>query len=157
MSMLPIEPKDYSDGRTKQSFKDETDINKILSRAQKTGTVSHLAKHQPMYGDYANFDFVENERMLVKAREIFDELPSEIRKEFRNSPGEFFEFANDPANVDRLDTLLPALAAPGRQNIDVSGRTPPDVSLPPQAALNQATPTPEVATSFNAPTEPTEA
>jgi len=154
MSMLPIEPKDYSDGRTKQAFKDETDINKILHRAQQTGTVSHLAKHQPFYGDFANFDFVENERMLVKAREIFDELPSEIRKEFRNSPGDFFEYANDPAHRDRLDSLLPALAQPGRQHIDVSGRTEP---LPPQAALNQATPTEEVATTFNAPTEPTEA
>ena len=36
----------YKDGRTKQSFRDETDINQIMKRAQVTGTISHLNKHE---------------------------------------------------------------------------------------------------------------
>lgn len=120
MSMTKYPKKlDYSDGRTKQAYKDETDINRILSRAQKTGTISHLAKHQPQYGDFADFDFFENSNKLIQGRQIFDELPSEIRREFNQSPAEFFQFVNNPENTDRLSELLPSLAQPGRQNISV--------------------------------------
>jgi len=111
----------YNDGRVKQSFKDETDINKILKRAQKTGTISHLAKHQAKYGDFADFDFFGNMQMIAKGREIFDDLPSEIRSEFHQSQTEFFDYVNDPENKDRLEKLLPGLVAPGRENINPQG------------------------------------
>ncbi len=100
-------------GRTKQSFKDSCDVNKILKKAQKTGTISHLNKHQATYGDLSGFDFTEAQMQLAKAGEIFDDLPSEIRREFDNSPAKFFEFANDVDNVDKLGELLPAIAEPG--------------------------------------------
>ncbi len=127
----------YKDGRTKQSFRDETDINKILQRAQKTGTISHMAKHEGKYADFSGFDFFESTIMLTKGREIFDDLPSELRNEFSNSPADFFNYVNDPANKDRLGTLLPALAAPGRQNLDVSGTSATADTTPP-AAGNEA-------------------
>lgn len=135
------EPLDYSDGRTQQAFKDETDINRIMQRAQVTGTISHLAKHQARYADFSDFDFVENERKLVEAREMFDGLPAEIRKEFNQRPQEFFEFVTNPENAERLPELLPALAKPGRQNVPVDRQRAPA----PSGAPN---PTPE------APTEP---
>ncbi len=116
----------YKDGRTKQSFKDETDINKLLHRAQKAGTLSHLQKYEGTYGDFAEFDFFEANLQLTKGREVFDALPSEIRTEFHQSPAEFFNYVNDPANADELRKKLPGLAQPGRQNIDMSGKTPPD-------------------------------
>ena len=118
----------YKDGRTKQSFKDETDIRKILHRAHKTGTMSHLEQHQGSYGDFAEFDFMESIIMLTKGREIFDTLPSEIRSEFNQSPEEFFAYVNDPSNRDDLEKKLPGLAEPGRQNIDMSGKTDPEVN-----------------------------
>ncbi len=118
--MLGTKQPKYKDGRTKQSFRDETDINKILKRAQKTGTISHLAKHEARYGDFSTFDFFESQLMLTKGREIFDDLPSELRNEFNNSQAAFFAYVNDPANKDRLGELLPALAEPGRQNIAVT-------------------------------------
>ncbi len=127
MSMHSIsQPTSYPDGRTKQSFKDETDINKILKRAQKTGTISHLNKHEGRYADFSDFDFFTNLQMLSQGREIFDDLPSEIRREFNNSPAGFFKYVNDPENKDRLAELLPALAEPGRQNVDVRGNMPAD-------------------------------
>jgi len=134
MSMRGTKQPTYKDGRTKQSFKDETDINKILQRAQKTGTISHLNKHQAMYGDFANYDFFNNTLMLTKGREVFDDLPSELRREFSNSPAEFFQYVNDPENKDRLKELLPALAEPGRQNIATSGITPADAPSEPEAS-----------------------
>ncbi len=121
-----VQVQEYTDGRTKQSFKDETDINKILHRAQKAGTLSHLQKYEGQYGDFSDFDFMDAQIQLTKGREIFDALPSEIRKEFSNSQAAFFEYVNKPGNAGKLRQKLPALAQPGRQNIDVSGRSAPD-------------------------------
>ena len=114
MSMLPIEEKVYDDGRTKQSFKDATDINKILRKAQKTGTLSHLQKHGGFYADFADFDFDEAKLALARATSIFEELPSEVRADFKQDPAAFFGYVNDPKNAGKLSELLPALAEPGR-------------------------------------------
>ncbi len=123
---------EYKDGRTKQAFRNETDINKILAKAQKTGVISHMAKHQPQYGDFAEFDFLEVQTKLAEGRQMFAELPSEIRSEFNQDPAEFFDFVNDPENADRLPELLPALAQPGRQNIQPDAQLDPPADDPPE-------------------------
>lgn len=143
MSQFKIKEKIYDDGRTKQAFKDSTDINKILKKAQKAGTLSHLQRHGAFYGDFADFDFDDAQFALARARSIFDELPSEVRAEFGQNPGNFFAFVNDPANSDRLGELLPAIAEPGRHPAVVSAAakaeqakvpevTPAEASEPPQ-------------------------
>jgi len=138
MSQLgTTQPKKYKDGRTKQSFRDETDINIIMKRAQKTGTISHLNKHEGIYGDFAGYDFFANTLMLTRGREIFDELPPELRSEFENSPADFFKYVNDPENKDRLDVLLPGLAEPGRQNLTIK---PPTADEAAAAAASEAVP-----------------
>lgn len=117
MSMGPIFNSDkYEDGMTKQAFKDSTDINKIISTFQRKGTLSHLAKYEPVYGDFTDMpDLLEAQARLDRGNAIFAELPSEIRREFKQSPAAFFAFVNDPANSDRLQELLPQLAKPGTQ------------------------------------------
>ncbi len=129
---------DYKDGRVKQSFKDETDINKILKLAQKSGTISHLNKYEARYGDFANFDFFEAQLQLAKGGEIFDALPSEVRREFNQSPAQFFKYVNDPERIGRLKKLLPDLAKPGRQNISVGGDLPADAAKVADAAAAPA-------------------
>lgn len=114
MSMFPKENPIYDDGRTKQAFKDQTDINKMLKRSATVGALSHLERYGGEYGDFAEFDFFEAQVQLARCREIFDHLPSEVRKEFAGDPQQFFNFCNDPENVTRLATLLPELAEPGR-------------------------------------------
>ena len=118
-------------GRTKQSFKDSTDINKMLAKAQKAGTLSHLQKHGAYYGDFANAptDLFEAKAMLDRGGEIFAELPSEIRNEFKNDQIEYWKFVNDPANKDRLAEVLPQIAKPGAFFPDVSPQTPPGALL----------------------------
>ncbi len=110
-----VTPKVYDDGRTKQSHRDETDIVKIMARFDKTGTISHLVKHEGVYADFSDFDFHEQTSMLTRGREIFDDLPAELRKEFGQSPAAFFAYVNDPANEKELRKKLPALAQPGQQ------------------------------------------
>ena len=120
----------YDDGRTKQSFKDETDIEKIMARADVTGTISHLAKYEGVYADFSDFDFHTQNNMLTRGASIFADLPAEVRREFRESPAAFFEFVNDPKNIEDLRKKLPALAKPGRQITQV---TAPDADK--EAAL----------------------
>jgi len=110
-----IQIQKYEDGRTKQSFKDSTDIKKIMARFDKTGTISHLSKFEGVYADFSDFDFHEQNTMLARGNEIFAALPAEIRREFSQSPAKFFEYVNDPANAKDLRGKLPGLAEPGNQ------------------------------------------
>lgn len=116
MSTLPtFNSDDYSDGRTKQSFKDETDINQILARAWRGGAISHLAKYGATYGDFSDIDdLLTAHQRLEKGQQIFNELPAELRREF-GTPAKFYNYVNDPANADKLERVLPQLAKPGRQ------------------------------------------
>ena len=105
----------YEDGRTKQAFKDSCDINKILKKAQRAGSLSHVQKYPAMvYGEFENFDLLEAHNKVQRARDIFADLPSEIRNEFGNDAFKFAGFASDPANREKLAQLLPAIAEPGR-------------------------------------------
>lgn len=115
---------EYKDGRTKQAFKDATDINKILVKAAKTGAVNHLSRYQPEYGDFTDMpDLLEAHQRLERANQIFNELPGEIKREFGQSPEAFFAFANDPANIDKLKQMLPEVAELG--DSDLVQRTGP--------------------------------
>lgn len=127
----------YEDGRTKQAFKDDTDINKILDRAAKGSTISHLAKHGAVYGDFSDIgDLLQSQERLQRGIAIFQELPGEVRKEFNNSAGEFFEFVNNPANTERLSEVLPALSKQGKQMPVI--RPTPDAQATPR--VNPETP-----------------
>jgi hypothetical protein len=141
----------YVDGRTKQAFKDATDINKILYKAQKTGTISHLQKHQGAYGDFSDIDdLLTAHQRLQRGQEIFDDLPSEVRREFDQDLGKFFNYVNDPQNVDKLADLLPGLAKRGDQVPDIGKR----IAQATGGASLGADPTPPPAEPVAAPTEP---
>jgi hypothetical protein len=47
-------------------------------------------------------DYKEALEMINSSMESFMGLPSDIRKLFDNDPGEFFEFATNPANADKM-------------------------------------------------------
>lgn len=117
----------YEDGRTKQSFKDSTDINKLLAKAARGESISHLAKHGAVYSDFSDIDdLLHAHSRLQKGREIFDDLPGEIKREFNQDAGAFFKFVNDPQNQDKLSDVLPALAQRGTQ-LPPGKRTPSNI------------------------------
>ncbi len=117
--------------RTKQSFSDECNINNIISRYQISGTVSHLAKHEANYGFATSADLHEAMNIVSTAESMFAELPSEVRREFGNSPMRFLDFVQDEENVGKLGDLLPALAAPGDQLPQVDRGVLPPVLVDP--------------------------
>lgn len=138
MSFIKIERRKYKDGLTKQSFKDQCDINKILKKAQQTGSIAHLAKYdKAVYGEFnQNFDLLTARRQIERANEIFADLPSEVRSEFGNDALKFVQFAGDPANNDKLAELIPAIARPGDYfpNPVARGGGGAGMATPPKAA-----------------------
>ena len=106
----------YDDGKTKQQFADQCDVNKILKRAEKAGGLSHVNKYpEKTYGEFdGEFGLLEARERIGRADKIFQELPAEVRKEFGNDALQFVAFAGDPANNDKLQELIPAIAEPGR-------------------------------------------
>ena len=84
--------------RTKQSFKEECDINNIMARYVKTGVLEFAARHQPQYGDFTGYDFQTAQDTVAKGKTMFAELPAQIRERFENSPAKFLDFVSNPAN-----------------------------------------------------------
>jgi hypothetical protein len=138
MSMMETFKSDeYTDGRTKQAFKDQTDINKILAKAATGQTITHLAKHEAAYGDFSDYeDLLTAHGRLQRGQRIFDELPGEVKREFHQDPGRFFAYVNDPENVGRLHELVPGLAKPGTQ-MPEPRRTPERQMAEPEVPANQ--------------------
>lgn len=102
-------------GRTKQSQKDETNINLLLERAAREGTMSHLEKYGGVYADYSEYDFEGHKNQIAEMQSMFEELPAEVKREFQQSPKAFFDFVTDEKNAEDLPRLLPELAKQGTQ------------------------------------------
>lgn len=109
------EANEEKDNRTKQAYKDTTDINKILKKAATGQSLAHLYKYpEATYGEFnGEFDLMTAFEKIEKGNQIFAELPSEVRREFNNDALSFLKFAGDPKNNGKLAELLPAIAKPG--------------------------------------------
>lgn len=89
-------------GLTKQSFTDETNINLIMRKAQKTGLVSFVNKHQGEYMDAPEMDFQEAMNYVNEANQMFLDMPAKLRKQFDNDAGKFLDYVHDPQNEESL-------------------------------------------------------
>lgn len=94
------------ESQTRQSFNDETDINQIMARFEKTGIMEHLNTYQGQYGDFTEAtDYQSSLNQVQEAQDAFNSLPSSIRSRFNNSPAEFLEFAQNQENADEMIKL----------------------------------------------------
>lgn len=94
-----------SPSRAKQSFKDECNINNIVSKYQKTGAVTHFNKNAPRYEDASGADFQDAMNLVTSTQQLFNELPSSLRARFANDPSQFLDFVQDPRNADEMAEL----------------------------------------------------
>lgn len=91
--------------RTKQAFKDEVDINRIMKKYQKTGVLP-VSQQSPIYGDFSNIpNFEEASNKLIAAQEAFDAQPASLRKRFNNNPSDLLAFLQDSSNYDEAIKL----------------------------------------------------
>lgn len=117
------------DGRTRQEFADECDINILLARYEKTGVINHFNQQAPAYLDVGEVpDLAEAIGLVERANEAFMTLPAAARREFDNDPIKFVEFAADPANVARMrewGLAAPAPVEPSPVRVEITNPEPP--------------------------------
>ncbi len=109
---------------TKQSFKDECDINKILKKFEKTGAITHYTKNAPQYGDTTSPMLHDAMNIIANAESMFEELPAQLRKKFNNDPGTFLDFVQDENNLEEMREL---------------GLTKKGINIPTTTAANNVT------------------
>lgn len=84
--------------KTKQSFKDECDVNNIVARFSATGQLPNFNQIPPQYLDVTEMDFQEHQNFIAEAQTMFNELPSALRSRFENSPAKFLDFCSQEKN-----------------------------------------------------------
>lgn len=105
-AQLRVHPEPPVGGRgAKQSMKDECDINKIMARYIRTGTLLHVAPGVPQYGFAPEMSFQEAMNFMVRAQEDFESLPAKVRLRFNNSATEFVDFCSKRENLPELRKL----------------------------------------------------
>ncbi len=141
ISRLEGRPRVRSDcsvgGRAKQSMRDECDINKIMAKYLKTGSIAHLAKHGGEYGFASSVDFHTAMDVVTRADQMFSALPSDLRARFAGDPGNFLAFVQDEANLEEMVKLglatknLAPVEAPAGGERAVPEVPPPIPPVPP--------------------------
>lgn len=89
---------------TVQSEKDNCDINVIMNRYATCGTPLPYRTDgvQPVYADVSELgDYMENFQRCKQAEEMFNNLPSALRKELDNNPANLLPFIQDEKNKER--------------------------------------------------------
>ncbi|AXH74611.1 MAG: internal scaffolding protein [Microviridae sp.] len=102
---------------TKQSFKDECDINNIIRDFTKSGQIAHINERGA--GRFADLpdqlDYQMAMTIAQQANQAFEALPAQIRARFENDPAQFLAFCDDPNNAPELVELGLAEAVPKPQ------------------------------------------
>lgn len=136
--ILQFDPREK---RTKDEFKDECDTNKIWANYVKTGRLDQLQKAKGFYADLSTGPqtFHESLNLVTSTREMFAQLPADIRNAFGNDVQKFMaEAAHNPEGL--FEVLKPL------QPIDGSAPTP---VAPPKPEPAPASPEPEKTPSTN--------
>jgi len=113
---------------TRQEFKDECDLGKIIARF--SATPEGLEQLQLARGfvegrfeDVSEIPDYQTALAHVKAAdEAFLRLPPLVRTRFDNDPAKFLDFVDDPKNIDELRQM--GLANPAKP-VDTGVATPP--------------------------------
>jgi len=87
---------------TQQQYKDQVDVNNIMKRYKKTGSLSHVRNaQQGAYLDLTEIpDYAESLMQVKKAQESFEMIPAELRIKFNNDPKQLINYLKDPKNKD---------------------------------------------------------
>lgn len=94
------------DSLTKQCFKEQCDINRIVSKYEQTGLLEHLNQRPGFFEDLTNVpDYRSALNKVIQAKEAFGMLPARTRERFSNDPGEMLGFLEDPANKEEAIKL----------------------------------------------------
>lgn len=93
-------------GFTVQADREDADINKIISRFQKTGQLPPSRRGEPFYGDVSDLRDLQDALIKIQeADELFMSYPAELRERFDNDPVKFVDFMSDEKNRPAAEEL----------------------------------------------------
>lgn len=119
--------------RTKQSMKEECDVNKIVARFEVTGMMNHLQRRQPVYADVSSVgDYHEALQRVDEARRSFMTLPAKVRLHFGNDPAAFLEYMTEPGRTLQ-DLRELGLGLVDERRVRVARTRAADAATPPPA------------------------
>jgi len=93
--------------KTQRQFKDQCNVNNIIAKYKKTGSITHVRNAQNgVYADLTNLPSLEEAHAVVNAaKEAFEAIPSSIRQRFGHDPQQFIQFLADPSNNEEAIKL----------------------------------------------------
>lgn len=105
------------EGRTKQEFKGECDINNIIERMARGYDTANINQAQAIWGDFSEApDYKTASDAVFTTQRAFDELPARVRARFSNDPGNLLDFLGNEENraeAEVLGLVEPAAEPPG--------------------------------------------
>lgn len=95
------------ESRTKQAFKDESDINNILKRYNVTGILPDQSRAAlAHFGDFTNVPpYDESLNIVIESQSSFMQLPATLRQRFANDPQHLLSFLADSNNREEAIKL----------------------------------------------------
>lgn len=90
---------------TEQAHANDVDINQIMAKAKRGEHSDYIREHEGHYMDATSVDFYEAQIVVAESKSLFEDLPSEIRNKFKNDPGKFLDFVQDPENLEEMYDL----------------------------------------------------
>lgn len=117
---------------TQQHFRDEADINHIISRYENTGFLTDPLlppTNVPQFGDYCDVaDFQTAQNIIAHSMQAFDALPAHIRKRFNNDPATMLAFLEKEENRDDAIKLGLVQERSPEPITDIAGASSNDLS-----------------------------
>ena len=92
---MPVTLDCGTESRTKQAFKDEVDINRIVAKFQ-DGVIPVTNSLEPQYGDSPTLDLKEALDAVFIAKGEFDSLSNDERFLFDYDKSNYFDFLANP-------------------------------------------------------------
>ena len=132
--------------KTKQSFSNDCDINKIMAKAIKTGMLVDsvgISSRQAIFADVADIgDYRVVMDKIVKANEAFEQLSAEIKNRFNNDPALLVDFMKDSGNLEEACKLglLPMKIWQDKVAADLAAKAAVDASAKDAAGSAAGTP-----------------
>lgn len=96
---------------TQQQFAQECDINYIVKRAQRTGTIPVIPMQEMVFGTLDEETFKQRMDKMSEIKSYFECLPSDIRLHYQNSVNEFIAAMNTDEGLEegrKLGIIVPA-------------------------------------------------
>jgi len=88
--------------RTQRQFQDQVNVNNIIKKYKKTGSITHIRNaQQGIYADLTQIpDYAEALMQIQHAQQAFEAIPAHIRLKFNNDPSRLIDYLKDPSNKE---------------------------------------------------------